>query len=124
MRSRTLPRVISSPSLSEGRHAYQKQNAVANARTAQLHVMPTEDHLTERPTAVEMMKARDQEGLAVHRVGSSRVLWANDKGMSWAVFRGWFAHPASDYVIEINVQPSALDLAQLHPRLVIMEPFG
>jgi hypothetical protein len=50
--------------------------------------------------------------------------WAMDKTMSWDAYSGWSAHPGSDYIIEINVQPSAIDLAQFHPRLAIIKPFG
>jgi hypothetical protein len=44
--------------------------------------------------------------------------------MSWDAYTGWFAHPANDYVIEIDMQASAIDPAKFHPRLAIIKPFG
>jgi hypothetical protein len=49
--------------------------------------------------------------------------WAKDKAMGWDTYGGWFGHPGKDYVIEIDVQPSPVDLAQFHPRLALVKPF-
>jgi hypothetical protein len=34
---------------------------------------------------------------------------------------GWLGQPGDDYVIEVDVQPSPVDLAQYYPRLEIEE---
>jgi hypothetical protein len=49
--------------------------------------------------------------------------WAKDKAMGWGMYDGWLGHPGSDYVIEIDVQPSPVNLSQFHPRLAIVKPF-
>ena len=47
--------------------------------------------------------------------------WAKEGSTGWEAYSGWLCQPGDDYVIELDVQPSPVDLAQFHPRLEIEE---
>jgi hypothetical protein len=47
--------------------------------------------------------------------------WAKENSTGWEHHTGWVGQPGYGYVIEVDVQPSPVDLAQFHPRLEIEE---
>jgi hypothetical protein len=47
--------------------------------------------------------------------------WAKEGSTGWDAYTGWLGQPGDDYVIEVDVQPSPVDLAQYYPRLEIEE---